>query len=132
MRENQQPHFVGLDIGTSTVRCVVGMANAADAKPSVMGHGSAPNLGMRKGVVVHVDDATEAIVQAVTEAERVSGTRIDRATVNINGPHISGINSKGVIAISAQPRNYPGVRQELQFGRPTQHQRPGRYAWCAA
>lgn len=104
MRETPQPHFVGLDIGTSAVRCVVGMANAADAKPSIIGHGHAVNLGMRKGVVVHIDDATEAIVQAVTEAERVSGTRIDRATVSINGSHISGLNSKGVIAISAANR----------------------------
>lgn len=104
MRESSSPHFVGLDIGTSMVRCVVGMLNANDAKPSVIGHGSSPNLGMRKGTVVHVEDATEAIVQAVTEAERLSGVRIDKATVNINGAHVSGINSKGVIAISAANR----------------------------
>ncbi len=104
MRESAAPHFVGLDIGTSTVRCVVGMLNHGDTKPSIIGHGSAPNLGMRKGVVVHVDDVAEAVVQAITEAERVSGVRIDRATVNINGAHVSGINSKGVIAISAANR----------------------------
>lgn len=99
------PHFVGLDVGTSTVRCVVGMHGTSDnAKPSVIGHGSSPNLGMRKGAVVHVDDVTEAIVQSVTEAERVSGIRIERATVNINGSHVTGINSKGVIAISAANR----------------------------
>jgi cell division protein FtsA len=71
---------------------------------SVVGHGSAPNLGMRKGVVVHIEDAAEAIVQAVTEAERLSGIRISAATVNINGTHVSGLNSKGVIAISAANR----------------------------
>jgi len=73
-------------------------------KVSVLGHGSAPNLGMRKGVVVHVDEAAEAIAQAVTEAERLSGIRINGATVNVNGSHVSGINSKGVIAISAANR----------------------------
>jgi len=104
MRENSTPHFVGLDIGTSTVRCVVGMINPSDSKPSVIGHGSANNLGMRKGVVAHVDDTTEAVVQAVTEAERVSGIRIDKATLNINGAHVGGMNSKGVIAISAANR----------------------------
>lgn len=105
MRDSSAPHFVGLDIGTSTVRCVVGMLGSdADAKPSVIGHGSSPNLGMRKGVVVHVEDVTEAVVQAITEAERLSGVRIDRATVNINGAHVAGINSKGVIAISAANR----------------------------
>jgi cell division protein FtsA len=105
MRESSAPHFVGLDIGTSMVRCVVGMLGSdADAKPSIIGHGSSPNLGMRKGVVVHVEDVTEAIVQSITEAERLSGVRIDKATVNINGAHVAGINSKGVIAISAANR----------------------------
>jgi len=104
MRESSVPHFVGLDVGTSTVRCVVGMRGVDDVKPSVIGHGSSPNLGMRKGAVVHVDDVTEAVVQAITEAERVSGTRIERATVNINGSHVAGMNSKGVIAISTANR----------------------------
>jgi cell division protein FtsA len=105
MRDNASSHFIGLDIGTSKVRCVVGMMDLNEGgKPSVIGYGSAPNVGMRKGVVVHVDDVTEAIVQAVTEAERISGVQINRATVNINGSHISGSNSKGVIAISAANR----------------------------
>jgi cell division protein FtsA len=104
MRSDNLPHFVGLDIGTSTVRCVVGTVNQADAKPSVIGHGSAQNQGMRKGVVVHVDDTAEAIVKAVTEAERVSGIQITQATLNINGAHVSGMNSRGVIAISAANR----------------------------
>lgn len=105
MRENQAAHFIGLDIGTAYVRCVVGMVDVTDgAKPSIIGHGSAPNLGMRKGVVVHIEDVAEAVVQAVTEAERVSGISIRHATVNINGVHVMGINSRGVIAISAANR----------------------------
>lgn len=87
------------------VRCVVGMVDATDSsRLSVIGHGSAPNLGMRKGTIVHVDDVVDAIVQAVTEAERVSGVHVQTSTVNINGTHVSGINSKGVIAISAANR----------------------------
>jgi cell division protein FtsA len=97
-------HFIGLDIGTSAVRCVVGMIDASDGKPSIIGHGSAANMGVRKGAVVHVDDVTDAIVKAVTEAERISGTQINRATVNVNGAHVEGIDSKGVIAVSAGNR----------------------------
>lgn len=97
-------NFVGLDIGTSTVRCVVGMIDQESGKPSIIGHGSAVNLGMRKGVPVHIEDVSEAIVQAVTEAERISGHKIHHATVNVNGGHITGLNSKGVIAISAANR----------------------------
>lgn len=105
MRDQSSQHYFGLDIGTSTVRCVVGMVDTADpSRLSIIGHGSAPNLGMRKGTIVHIDDAVEAVVQAVTEAERVCGVHIQSATVNINGSHVSGLNSKGVIAISAANR----------------------------
>lgn len=105
MRESQQQHFVGLDIGTNTVRCVVGMFDqGSGGKPSLIGHGSAKNTGMRKGAVVHVDDVAEAIVKAITEAERMSGQRVSTATVNINGSHVTGFNSKGVIAISGANR----------------------------
>lgn len=105
MRELSPNHYFGLDIGTSTVRCVVGMADADDPSHiSVIGHGTAPNTGMRRGIVVHVEDVIEAVVQAITEAERVSGVQIQQATVNINGSHVSGLNSKGVIAISTANR----------------------------
>lgn len=105
MRDPASSTYVGLDVGTSTVRCVVGMVDPTNpGKISIVGHGSAQNIGMRKGVVVHVDDAAEAIVQAITEAERLSGMRINGVTVNVNGAHVSGINSKGVIAISAANR----------------------------
>lgn len=105
MREQSLPHFVGLDIGTQTVRCVVGVIDEHNSsKVTVVGHGSAPNLGMRKGIIVHVDDVVDAVVHAVTEAERVSGVHIQKATVNVNGSHVLGINSKGVVAISTANR----------------------------
>lgn len=97
--------YVGLDIGTSAVRIVLGVFNANNTgKLSIVGHGQSVNMGMRKGVVVHVEDVTEAIVQAITEAERIAGMQIAGATININGSHVSGLNSKGVIAISSADR----------------------------
>lgn len=102
MRDASSNHFVGLDIGTSTVRCVVGMFDpSGGGKLSVIGHGSATNVGMRKGVVAHIEDVAEAIAKTLTEAERIAGVHIDRATVNVNGMHVNGMDSKGVIAISA-------------------------------
>jgi cell division protein FtsA len=91
---NQNPeYFVGLDIGTSQVRCVVGMIDSHSGNiPSIIGHGQADNQGMRRGEVVHVDDVADAIVQAVTEAERISGMPIKHATINVNGAHVLGIN----------------------------------------
>jgi len=109
MRDPASTPYVGLDVGTSAVRCVIGVIDSANPnKLSIIGHGSAPNMGMRKGVVVHVDDASDAIAHAVAEAERISGVRIQGATVNINGTHVSGLNSKGVIAISTANREITG------------------------
>lgn len=106
MRDSASPYFVGLDIGTAYVRCVVGILDqqSTTGRPSIIGHGLAPNLGMRKGAVVHIDDVAEAIARAVTEAERISGKQIKGAVVNINGTHISSLDSKGVIAISTANR----------------------------
>jgi cell division protein FtsA len=101
MRDSEAVHYFGLDIGTGTVRCVVGMVDPNEpTRPSIVGHGSAQNLGMRKGVVVHLDDVVDAVIHAITEAERVSGVHMKHATVNVNGSHVMGMNSKGVIAIS--------------------------------
>ena len=103
--QSQAPFYVGLDIGTQTVRCVVGMPDQHDpSKLSIIGHGSAQNMGMRKGVIVHPEDVAEAVIQAVTEAERLSGHHIQSATVNINGAHVNGMNSRGVIAVSTPDR----------------------------
>ncbi|MEO8863105.1 MAG: cell division protein FtsA [Candidatus Saccharimonadales bacterium] len=105
MRDSSPNYFFGLDIGTSAVRCVVGMFQTDQSgEISIVGHGNAPNIGMRKGVVSHMDDVAEAITHAVAEAERVSGIQIRGATVNVNGIHVGGLNSKGVIAISAGDR----------------------------
>lgn len=102
---SNQDLFVGIDVGTSAVRCVVGMFDPNGSNiPSIIGHGQAPNQGMRRGAVVHVDEVADAIIHAVTEAERISGMSIKRATVNVNGAHVSGLNSEGVIAISAANR----------------------------
>lgn len=87
------------------MRCVVGMFDAGGSSmPQIIGHGQAANQGVRRGAVVHVDDVADAVVRAVTEAERISGKSIKHATVNVNGSHVSGLNSQGVIAISAANR----------------------------
>ncbi len=105
MNNQNVEHFIGLDIGTSAVRCVVGMYDPnGSSMPSIIGHGQAMNQGMRRGAVVHVDDVAEAVIKAITEAERISGMQIKHATVNVNGSHVSGLNSEGVIAISAADR----------------------------
>jgi cell division protein FtsA len=97
------PYFVGIDIGSSQVRCVIGTLDEQGV-PEIIGHSSCDVTGMRRGVVAHVDEVAEAIRQVADDAERLSGRRINSATVNINGSHVEGINSRGVIAISAVNR----------------------------
>lgn len=103
MRETNTPHFVGIDIGTSAVRVVVGTVDEK-GNPEVIGYSSVENSGMRRGVVAHSDEVALSLSEAISDAERLSGRHISSGTININGSHVQGFNSKGVIAISAANR----------------------------
>jgi len=100
------PYFIGLDVGTSTVRCVIGMPeqHSADFGVSVIGIGKAENSGMRKGCVSHVEDVTRAIGEAVSEAERMAGIRVRDVTVNVNGASIGAQMSSGMISTNSPDR----------------------------
>lgn len=104
MRDNAiSPYFVGVDIGSSFVRCVIGSVDEQGV-PEIIGHSQLEVSGMRRGVVAHVEEVTEVIKQVVADAERLSGRSVSSATVNINGGNVEGFNSRGVIAISAANR----------------------------
>jgi len=100
MQENSR-YVVGLDIGTTTVRCVVGHIDASTGAPTIVGVGSAPNNGMRKGVVVNLSGPSQAIDDALGEAERMSGYQVDMATISINGSHIVSTHTDGMIAVGS-------------------------------
>jgi cell division protein FtsA len=78
--EEQFQYFVGLDIGTTSTRCVVGELSGDSALPKIIGFAEAENTGLRKGNVAHVDEVAQSIVNAVAEAERTSGREIKSAT----------------------------------------------------
>jgi cell division protein FtsA len=99
MQEHQQA-AVGIDIGTTTVRCAIGLVKPEDQMVHIVGIGEAPNTGFRKGSVVNIAETVTALDQAIAHAERMAGLQISSATVNINGTHIKGIDSRGVIAVS--------------------------------
>src|SRR3982751_297634 len=90
---------VGLDIGTSRVRCVIGEP-AADGKMDIVGVGEAESKGLRRGVVTSTEAVAESIRKAVGEAERQSGLDIEMATVNLSGEHLRGENKNGVVAVA--------------------------------
>jgi cell division protein FtsA len=99
MQEHMQ-YAVGIDVGTHEVRCVIGQYTNQNERPNIVGVGTAPNHGYRKGVVVNVVEAAQAIDGAIATAERMSGQHVTGATTNINGIHISGLDSRGVVAVS--------------------------------
>lgn len=90
--------IVGLDIGTTKICVVVGRASA-EGKISIVGIGSHPSTGLRKGVVVNMDSTVNSIKKAVEEAELMAGIKIDSCLAGIGGAHIKSFNSNGVVAI---------------------------------
>ncbi|HET8884449.1 MAG TPA: cell division protein FtsA, partial [Candidatus Saccharimonadales bacterium] len=100
MQENSR-YAVGIDIGTTTVRCVVGHIDATTGTPTIVGVGSAPNSGMRKGVVAHLAGPGHAIDDALGEAERMSGYQVNGASISINGTHILSTKADGMIAVGS-------------------------------
>ena len=96
---NREIHAVGLDVGSSRVRCVIGEA-ADGGVMNVVGVGSAESRGLRRGIVTTTDAVVDSIKKAVEEAERVSGQEVQMATVNLSGEHFRGENKNGVVAVA--------------------------------
>ena len=92
---------VGLDIGSGKVCTVVGELSEDD-QIEIIGIGTAPSLGIRKGVIIDLDQAIQSVKESIESAERMAGIRINSAFVSIAGSHITSVNSKGVIAISGE------------------------------
>ena len=90
--------IVGLDIGTSKVVGMVGEVGP-DGEIEVVGIGSHPSKGMKKGVVVNIESTVQSIQRAVEEAELMAGCQIHSVYVGIAGSHIRSLNSHGIVAI---------------------------------
>lgn len=99
-KQKHEATFVGLDIGTSKVVCVVGLHQQDQATPSIIGIGTSPVTGLKRGVVTDVEETVSAITTALEEAERMSGVAIDRASINIDGSHLQSLNTSGVVAVA--------------------------------
>ncbi len=92
--------FVGLDVGSSTIRVVIGKQESEIGHPSIIGVGEAQSLGIRRGVIVDIDEAVSSISEALEKAERMTGLSIDHAVVSVGGAHISSQESHGVVAVA--------------------------------
>ena len=90
--------IVALDIGTSKIVTLVGELNAND-QIEVIGLGSHPSRGLKRGVVVNIEATVQSIQQAIEEAELMAGCQIHSAFTGIAGSHIRSLNSHGIVAI---------------------------------
>ena len=110
--------IAGLDVGTTKICCVI-----AEWSPvgnlDIVGVGTSPSRGLRKGVVVNIDSTVESIKQAVSDAEEMAGMEISTVFAGVAGGHIRGLNSRGVIGVSGKHRevNQTDIDRALEAAR---------------
>src|SRR5579872_6477421 len=90
--------IVGLDVGTSKVVAIVGEI-LPEGGVEIVGIGSHPSRGLKKGVVVNIESTVQSIQRAVAEAELMAGCQIHSVFTGIAGSHVRSLNSHGVVAI---------------------------------
>ncbi len=100
----QERVIVGIDVGTTKICVLVGELDR-DGKLNIVGVGTCPSQGLRRGVVVNIEETVTSIAAALDRAERLSGKKITSAYVGIAGSHIESENSKGFVAISPSHRD---------------------------
>ena len=97
-KKSDKRMIVGLDIGTSKVVAIVGEIGS-DGGIEIIGIGSHPSRGLKKGVVVNIESTVQSIQRAVEEAELMAGCQIEAVYAGIAGSHVKSLNSHGIVAI---------------------------------
>ncbi len=108
--------IVGLDIGTSKVVAIVGEVRQDD-EIEIIGIGSHPSRGLKKGVVVNIESTVQSIQRAVEEAELMAGIEIDSVFAGIAGSHISSLNSHGIVPIKDGEVSHSDVERVIDAAR---------------
>ncbi len=114
----KERHLVGLDVGTSRIAAIVGEIRDG-GQLEIIGLGAADSHGIRRGMVVNLEAAVDAIRKAVEEAELTAGIEIDNAYLGVSGTHIKGFNSRGVVAVAGKNREITSddVRRAIEAAR---------------
>lgn len=95
----EQDLVIGLDIGTTKICAIVGETNPQTEEVEIIGVGTYPSFGLKRGVVVNIDNTIQSVKNAVEEAEHMAGCEIRTVFVGIAGGHIKGISGHGMISI---------------------------------
>lgn len=105
MAGNEPELIVGLDLGTSKIAVVVAERELEGDGAQIIGVGQAPSNGIRKGMIVNLDQAVRSVRQAVSDAQNMVGQDIREVTVSFGGGEVTNIRSKGMIALGRTPRS---------------------------
>jgi cell division protein FtsA len=97
-KQVERDYIVGIDIGTSKIVAIIGEVSN-DGKVHVVGIGSHPSKGLKRGVVINIESTVQSIQHAVEEAELMAGCQINAGYTGIAGSHIRSFNSHGIVAI---------------------------------
>ena len=116
VRKQEKNLLVGLDIGTSKVVAIVGEVSP-EGGIEVIGIGSHPSKGLKKGVVVNIESTVQSIQRAVEEAELMAGCEIRSVYAGIAGGHIRSLNSHGIVAIKENEVNHGDVERVIDAAR---------------
>jgi len=108
----KEEFVVGLDIGTTKICALVAEISKA-REINIIGIGTHPSLGLRKGVVVNIESTVASVKKAVEEAELMAGIEIDSVYVGIAGGHIRGFNSHGVVAVKEGEVTNKDIRRAI-------------------
>ena len=92
--------FSAIDIGSSKIATIIATQNKDREEARVIGFNSTPSRGVKKGLVVDIDKVTQSLEESIEKAERMAGQKITNTVVSVGGPHISALNSRGVVAVA--------------------------------
>jgi len=115
-RKIERNLVVGLDIGTSKVVAIVGEMTT-DRQIEVIGIGSHPSRGLKKGVVVNIESTVQSIQRAVEEAELMAGCEVHAVYAGIAGSHVRSLNSHGIVAIRNKEVTHEDVDRVIDAAR---------------
>lgn len=90
----------GIDIGSAKIATVVSVTSNESQETRIIGFNSSESKGVKKGLIVDIDQVSMCVEESVEKAERMAGRKVNRVLVSVGGPHITSINSHGVVAVS--------------------------------
>mgnify|MGYP005835731267 FL=1 len=121
---NERPVVVGIDIGTTKICTLVG-CEETPGQLQILGVGIEPSQGIKKGVLVDLAAASQAVKRSIEKAERTSGMEINAALVSMAGSQVSSTNSRGVVGISGRVIDQDDILRAIESARaiPIPHNR---------